>query len=442
VTRFVAPDGVRRIGDRFVLGEPLGAGGMGSIYRARDERLGQDVAIKVLKRALLEDGVLRERFRREALSLAKLRHPGIVTVYDSGESDGDLYTVLELVQGETLERIIERDGSTTMLRAAPIIDQVLAALEVCHESEIVHRDIKPSNVMVTLVSGLEHIKLIDFGLARLGGSTVAKLTETGAVQGTPHYMAPEQCRGEDVGPPGDVYSAGVVFYEMLSGTQPFQGSDAATFMAQHLFVEPTPLRQVAPHVSAGVSAAVHAALAKQPHDRPTARELRDAFASAARGTDPEALAEAAAALRRRSSGLPRTERALGTTQGRSEGAGPRNVPGSFNVVVWMNSGERSGALRGCLSTAGVSCSLISVADVPELGADDIAIVVSARDGMDRVRRAREKDPKLIVVVVDVAGPDETTASIRAGASDMLLREAPDADLVAKLVKLARRRARG
>src|SRR3954471_23638807 len=107
---------MRRIGDRFVLGEPLGAGGMGSIYRARDERLGQEVAIKILKRALTDDAVLRERFRREALSLAKLRHPGIVTVYDSGDADGDLYTVLELVHGETLERVMDRDGAMTMLR--------------------------------------------------------------------------------------------------------------------------------------------------------------------------------------------------------------------------------------------------------------------------------------------------------------------------------------
>ena len=139
---------MRRIADRFVIEGPLGAGGMGSIFRARDERLGEDVAIKILKRSLLEDPVLRERFRREALSLAKLRHPGIVAVYDSGESEGDLYTVLELVRGETLELVMERGGAMAFSRAAPIVDQILAALEVCHAGEIVHRDIKPSNVMI------------------------------------------------------------------------------------------------------------------------------------------------------------------------------------------------------------------------------------------------------------------------------------------------------
>jgi hypothetical protein len=431
---------VRRIADRFVLEEPLGAGGMGSIFRARDERLGEDVAIKILKRALLEDVVLRERFRREALSLAKLRHPGIVTVYDSGEADGDLYTVLELVRGETLEHVMERDGAMTFERAAPLLDQLLAALEVCHENDIVHRDIKPSNVMVADVNGAPQVvKLIDFGLARMGGKTIEKLTETGAVQGTPHYMAPEQCRGEDVGPPGDVYSAGVLFYEMLSGAQPFQGSDAATFMAQHLFVEPTPLRQVAPHVRLGVSAAVHAALAKQPHDRPTARELRAALASAAKGADPETLGAAAADLRKETSGLTRSERAIG---GGSHARVMETI--SFGtVLVWASTTERGAALRGCLGTAGLACAIVGGAETPvrTLLEQSAAVVVSARDGIGRVRGLRAIAPELPVIIVDVAGPDETTESIRAGASDMLLREAPDADVVPKIMRLLKRRAR-
>jgi len=432
---------VRRFGDRFVLESPLGAGGMGSIYRGRDERLGEAVAIKILKRALLDDVVLRERFRREALSLAKLRHPGIVTVLDFGEAEGDLYTVLELVSGETLEQLMARVGAMTILRAGPVLDQLLAALSVCHENDIVHRDIKPSNVMISMVNGEEHVKLIDFGLARLGGNAVDKLTETGTVQGTPHYMAPEQCRGEEVGPAGDVYSAGVLFYEMLAGSEPFRGSDAATFMAQHLFVEPPPLRQVAPHVSAGVAAAVHAALAKQPDDRPTARELRDALASAAKGTDPEALAEVASTLRRQSSGLARDERAI---TGRppavpAVAAAAASGAGHGRVVVWMKMGDRSAALRGCLATVGLSCSLESSEEPPSIS-DDVAVVVSASDGMDRVRGLRKLAPKVPIVVVDVSGPDATTEAIRAGASDMLLRGAPDSDLAAKLERLLARQA--
>jgi serine/threonine protein kinase len=449
---------VRRLGDRFVVLGPLGAGGMGSIYRGRDERLGEDVAIKILKRALLEDPIARERFRREARSLAKLRHPGIVTVLDSGEADGDLYTVMELVNGETLEQLMARDGALSIEVASPLFLQVLEALAICHESSIVHRDIKPSNVMVTAGTGGGaggggfaaaaplHVKLIDFGLAHLENKAIEKLTETGTVQGTASYMAPEQCRGEDVGPPSDIYSAGVLFYEMLAGAAPFQGSDAATFMAQHLFVDPTPLRQVAPRISTGVAAAIHAALAKQAGDRPTARALHAALTAAASGIDPEARAERAAVERRDVARLVRSERAVVSRMNEPRSMNERalTTPPMGRVVVWMGVGDRSAALRGCLATGGFACSHAATDEAPDLSASSgerIAVVVSARDGMDRIRRLRSAHPKVPIVAIDVAGPDETTEAIRAGASDMLLREAPDADLGAKLERLLKRRTR-
>ena len=432
---------MRRIGDRFVVGEPLAAGGMGSIYRGHDERLGQDVAIKIMKHALAGDPVARERFRREARSLAKLRHPNIVTVLDSGEADGDLYTVMELVPGETLESVMAREGAMTMLRAGPIFDQILGALEVCHASDIVHRDLKPSNVMVESAGGGLRVLLIDFGLARLENKGIDKLTETGTVQGTASYMAPEQCRGEEVGPPCDVYSAGVLFYEMLAGAEPFHGSDAATYMAQHLFVDPPSLTEVAPHVSAGVAAAVHAALAKQPHDRPTAHELRSALASAAKGTDPQTLAASAAERRTRASGLARSDRAItGRAGPPAASTAPSESPGA--ITVWVSARERAAALRSCLGTAGLPCALVSSDDVPALSSSEderVTVVVSARDGMERVQRLRALAPKVPIVVVDIATPDETTAAIRAGAADMLLREAPDADLPAKVLRLLKRR---
>jgi hypothetical protein len=210
-------------------------------------------------------------------------------------------------------------------------------------------------------------------------------------------------------------------------------------MARHLFVEPTPLREVAPAVSAGVSAAVHAALAKQAHDRPTARELREALASVALGTDREALGEAAAELRSRTAGLARSERAIdGREAGAVRGGGGA---GAGRVIVWVSGSERGAAIRGCLATAGLSCSLAGDDAAPDLGLDrgPVVVVVSARDGLGRVGRVRALGRSIPVVVVDVAGPDETTEVIRAGASDMLLRAAPDTDLVAKLARLARRR---
>ena len=427
---------MRRLGGRFVVEEELGSGGMGCIHRGRDERLGDEVAVKILKPGHLADPVLRERFRREARSLAKLRHPGIVTVLDFGEAEsGELYTVLELVRGATLERVMNDERPLSVARAAPLFEQILAALEVCHAHSVVHRDLKPSNVMITTVNGLPHVKLIDFGLARAGTDVVDKLTETGTVHGTPHYMAPEQCRGEEVGPAGDVYSAGVLFYEMLAGENPFRGTDAATFMAQHLFVDPAPLHQIAPRVSAGLSAAIGAALAKHAHDRPTARELRLALAAALGGTDPEARGAAAATLRRQVSGLERRQRVLPAS---ATSPGARPAPRG-NVIVWVADADRSAALRSCLATAGFACSRATGREPPVTRAEDAAVLVSARDGLGELRPLRERAPSLAVVVVDVDGPSETTDAIRAGASDMLLREAPDTDLVPKLDRLLRRR---
>jgi serine/threonine protein kinase len=433
----------RRVGERFVVESPLGAGGMGSIYQGKDERLGEAVAIKFLKHTLQGDSVLRERFRREALSLAKLRHPGIVTVLDFGEEDGELYTVLELVKGSTLGALLDRHGAMSALRAAPIFDQILAALETCHENAIVHRDIKPSNVMVSMVNGLDHVTVIDFGLARVGGVDIDKLTETGVVHGTPHYMAPEQCRGEDVGPETDIYSVGVLFYELLAGAEPFVGKDAATFMAQHLFVDPAPLDQVAPHVSPGVAAAVHSALAKRMHERPTARQLRHALTSAFKGTDPETLSEAAAIERRRVSGLSRSERAI-TGRVPPEATEGLTKPVLGNVIVWMENDARSASLRGCLGASGLACSLWTKSETPDLSGDDLAVVVSfATPGsaVARIHSLRALAPGLPVIVVDVARPEDTTVAIRAGASDMLLCQSPDAELALKVKRLLRRRAR-
>jgi tRNA A-37 threonylcarbamoyl transferase component Bud32 len=422
--------------DRWVLDEQLGSGGMASIFRAHHEQLVHQVAVKVLKRALLDDVIVRERFHREAMALASLRHPNIVTVLDQGEAEGDVYIVLELLRGSTLERVMQDSGAMSMDRAGLILDEMLSALEACHASDIVHRDIKPSNVMLAGDDEKTRAVLIDFGLARVRGDLASKLTETGVVQGTAHYMSPEQCRGEDVGPSSDVYSAGLVLYELLSGTHAFQGSDAATLMAQHLFVEPARLRQVAAQVSAGVEAAVNAALAKQPSDRPSAGELRAALAAAARGADPEAVAEKAAAARRAAAGAGRSERAIGgASAGASAGAGAS----AWSVTVWVRGAERAAGLRGCLATAGLRCAVAGGEQRGDVGGD--AVVVSARDGMDRIRALRALAPGRPIVVVDVRAPGETTLAIRAGASDMLLDGAPDADLVAKLTRLLRRQAR-
>lgn len=421
----------KTIGDRFVVQEELGAGGMSAVHRGLDTRLNEAVAIKFLRKSFAADPVVRERFRREAMSLAKLRHPGIVSVLDFGETPGDpdsfsdsageLYIVLELVKGVTLETMLFQ-GRLDPLRASAIFDQILAALELCHENGVVHRDIKPSNIMV---AG-DLVTLIDFGLVRIEGPEGTKLTETGTVHGTPSYMAPEQCRGLDISPATDVYAVGVVMYEAMAGRMPFNGDSAAVLMAQHLFSPPAPI----PEISPGIEAAIMHALSKNPEDRPTARELRDELGAAFRGTDPRAMAAAAAQQRAVVAGLPRHERALTGRPAAPNVTEPMVNTVNGTVALWMPDTNRTAELRATLGTAGIPCT---VADGPEPPAGDLVLV----SGLDRAG-ALGKRP---FIVVDVAGPEQTTLAIRAGASDMLLIGAPDADMIPKIHKVLRRKRR-
>jgi serine/threonine-protein kinase len=410
----------KTIGDRFVVQEELGSGGMSAVHRGLDTRLNEAVAIKFLRKGYEADPVVRERFRREAMSLAKLRHPGIVAVLDFGEADGHPYIVLELVKGTTLE-VALFSGRLDPLRASAVFDQVLAALEICHANGVVHRDIKPSNIM--LAGDL--VTLIDFGLARVEGPESTKLTETGTVHGTPSYMAPEQCRGLDISPATDIYAVGIVMYEAMAGRPPFQGDSAAVLMAQHLFSVPAPMPEVTP----GVEAAIMHALSKNPEDRPTARELRDALGAAFRGTDPRAIAAAAAQQRAIVAGLPRHERAL-TGRPPAANVAPEPEMNSATVALWMPDGNRTANLRATLGTAGISCQVWTG---PEPPAADLVVI----SGLERASKLGQR----AFVVVDIGGPEQTTLAIRAGASDMLLGGAPDADVIPKIRKVLRRKRR-
>jgi serine/threonine protein kinase len=409
---------MKRLG-KYVLEEVLGGGGIATLYRGRHAESGHEVAVKVLKATMDVDPMIHMRFEREAVTIARIHHPNIVHVLDFGRQGDAAFMVLELLRGESLQAVIARDGPLDPTRAVAIVDCILAALARCHEHDVVHRDVKPSNVM--LVEG-DVVKLIDFGLARVGRDAGEKLTETGTVHGTPHYMSPEQCRGEDVGSASDIYSVGVLSYEMLAGKTPFAGSDAATLMAAHLFVDPPALA----NGPSGLAAVVRSALAKRPEDRPTASALRAAFAEAMSGADP--VTRGALDVERRVEHLarPREERAIG--------GGQLSAPAADGVVhLWMPNDARAASLLGCLGTAGIQARLVDDIEAPSG-----VVIVS---GLDRLRRFRERDRKSRVVAVDIGGPDETTEAIRVGADDMLLRDAPDADLVAKIQRLFRRRPR-
>jgi eukaryotic-like serine/threonine-protein kinase len=426
----------RVIAEKYRVDAPLGSGGMSNVYRATQLVLGVPVAIKFLHLQLAFDPLIRERFRREALALAHIRHPGIVSLLDFGETDGELYTVMELLQGRTL---VAPDDGMPLTEAGPLFDQVLAALETCHATGVVHRDVKPSNVMVTTVNGVDHAKLIDFGLARTVGIGSEKLTVTGLIQGTPRYMAPEQCRGDHVGPPADIYAMGVLMYEILTGRDPFPVGDPATLMAHHLFLEPTSMREHVPSISEGVEALVLRAMAKDADRRPTATELRSDLAAVLQGIDPHSLTEARSLERRRAGTLSRQQRSI---TGPAKG-GSIAPPVPSHVLVWMPSGPRASALGTMLGAAGLSSSLVSGDALDGPFEPDTLVVASARhDGLTRLERLRAQHARLPVVVVDVRDLEEASVLIRAGVSDFSLEDAPDTELGTKIQRLLRRRQRG
>ena len=272
----------RVVDGKYRIDGQIGAGGMATIYRAMRLHIGDVVAVKVLHSELLREPHFAERFRREAQAAARLRHPNVVAIYDFGLSaDGLIYLVMELVEGRSLRTIIAEDGPMAATRAAEVVRQVAAALTQAHNQKIVHRDIKPANIAVESTPDGPRVKVLDFGIVSLRGSAVPSLTQTGAVLGTPAYMSPEQCLGEELDGRSDIYSLGIVLFEMLCGVVPFNSPTAAAVIIQHVQQAPPPLRVLNASVSAAVEAVVLRALAKRPQDRfQTARELADALTAA------------------------------------------------------------------------------------------------------------------------------------------------------------------
>lgn len=248
---------------RYDLGAPLGAGGYSRVFRARDTRLDRDVAVKVLDVGS-GDPNARERFVREALISGRISHPKAVTVFDTGDDDGTLFITMELVEGEDLARRLRRAGSLPPADAVSIADQVLAVLEVAHGNAIIHRDIKPSNILLQ-DDGVA--RLADFGIARTLDELTSGLTKTGQVIGTAKYLSPEQSAGQPLTPTTDLYSAGIVLYEMLAGTAPFDGDHAVAVALAHQQRPVPPLRDHARHVDPDLAAVVERSLAKDPADR-------------------------------------------------------------------------------------------------------------------------------------------------------------------------------
>jgi len=276
----------REIVGKYRIDAEIGAGGMATIYRATRLHIGDVVAIKVLRSELLRDPQFAERFRREAQAAARLKHPNVVAIYDFGVAeDGVIYLVMELLEGRSLRTIIKDAGPVSTPLAAEIAREVCAALGEAHRQGTVHRDIKPANIMVESTPDGVRVKVLDFGIASLrSGSTYANLTQTGVLLGTPAYMSPEQCLGEELDGRSDIYSLGIVLFEMLCGVVPFNSPTATAVVMQHVQQEPPPLRILNISVPPPVERAVLRALAKRREDRPqSARAFADELGAAVAG---------------------------------------------------------------------------------------------------------------------------------------------------------------
>ena len=269
--------------DRYDVVRPLGSGGMGEVYLARDRVLGRDVALKVLRRQYAGDDEFAERFKREAMSAASLSHPNIVQVYDRGETEeAASYIAMEYVPGGTLKERISREGPLEAADAAGLGVQVAEALGAAHDRGMVHRDVKPQNVLLTARGGA---KVADFGIARAGSS--ATISTTGSVMGTAGYMSPEQALGKPATPKSDLYSLGVVLYEALTGELPYTADNPIAVSMKHVNEPLRPPIELNPRIPRGMNAIVTKLLAKDPEDRyADADELADDLRRVNRGLKP------------------------------------------------------------------------------------------------------------------------------------------------------------
>jgi eukaryotic-like serine/threonine-protein kinase len=250
------------VDDRYKIVSRLGAGGMADVYLAEDEQLGRKVALKLLYQRFAEDPGFVERFRREAQAAAGLQHPNVVSVYDRGSYDGTYYIAMEYLPGRSLKQLIRQEAPLDPIRAIDITLQILKAARFAHRRGVIHRDLKPHNV---IVDEADNAKVTDFGIARAGASD---MTETGSIMGTAQYLSPEQAQGHAVSAGSDLYSIGVVLYEMLTGRVPFDAESAVSIALKHVSEAPPPMAVFNPDVPPELEQVVMWALNKNPVDRP------------------------------------------------------------------------------------------------------------------------------------------------------------------------------
>ena len=256
------------LGERYELGAMIGTGGMADVYLAQDVRLNRQVAIKILRSDLARDPSFVTRFNKEALSVAALNHPGIVSVYDSGKEDSPSgampYIVMEFVEGKTLREIVNKGERFALNRAVEIVEGILIALQYSHKNGIIHRDIKPGNIMIT---DNNDVKVMDFGIARALADTGATMTSTWNIIGTAQYLSPEQATGTQADARSDLYSVGCLLYELLAGRPPFTGDTPVAIAYQHVSAPLIPITEIQESLDPALNAFFSIALAKDANER-------------------------------------------------------------------------------------------------------------------------------------------------------------------------------
>jgi serine/threonine-protein kinase len=300
----------RLLNNRYEVIDQIGKGGMAVVYRARDQMLERQVAVKVLREDYSRDAAFQERFRQEAKAAANLTHPNIVTVHDFGLDNGQLFIVMENVPGTDLKTLLRKRGRFNPNEALPLMIQACAGIGYAHRAGLVHCDVKPQNMLVTPDMRL---KVTDFGIAR-ALSTIKPDEQSDIVWGSPHYFAPEQAGGGAPSPASDVYSLGVILYELLTGALPFQAPSASGLAHLHLEAEPPPISEMLPEVSPTLEQILLKVMAKEPAQRyRTADQLGRVLMNFGNTRASPSLAltpEAAPDIEMDTTPMPRTEPAL------------------------------------------------------------------------------------------------------------------------------------